>query len=116
MAEWKINGDLPYLEEFPEMYLLSAPYPNAVWSQKLGELPTKAVYPELANFSAPYPNAMWLQKTEELPYKQCFLPLYKPVKEKKAKTKKNTVKIYEHKEFIKTSFIKHENIIISYGF
>lgn len=77
MAEWKISDDLPYLDEFPEMYSISE-YPNYLWKHN-----------------------MWVVSEEnELPYKLCFPLLYPPRKEKKPKYKTFQIVLYDYFETI----------------
>lgn len=119
MSEWKQKaGELPYLEEFPQMYRLSAPYPNSIWKQKMGELPYKEVFPQMHRIGAPYPVSVWLQKQGELPYRLAFPKMYKVFKERntKAKAVRYVVKLSDYKTKVSVNMITRTRIVMPDGF
>lgn len=104
MATWYIiNGNLPYLNEFPNMpiiddapnlvwrvtngvlpYKLSFPQmhkiddaPTLVWRITNGSLPTKLVFPENYGITD-VPLGIWAIKNGELPYRRNFPPMPGP--------------------------------------
>ena len=104
MATWYItDGDLPYLNEFPDMFSVSdapnslwriiddsLPYklsfpqiyeindaPTLVWRITNGSLPTKLVFPENYGITD-VPLGIWAIKDGELPYRRNFPPMPGP--------------------------------------
>lgn len=75
MATWYIiDGNLPFLEEFPEMKGITD-FPACLWNIKNGNLPYKAAFVEMLGIDDA-PDALWKIVDGNLPYKTVFPQMY----------------------------------------
>lgn len=75
MATWYIiDGDLPFLEEFPQLYPIDDA-PSVLWRIINGELPFKLAFPSMYDVNDA-PLGLWRIKDGDLPYKAMFPKMY----------------------------------------
>ena len=72
MSQWMIkdNGELPYQDDFPELFMLNDG-PNLLWKITENSLPVKTVFPELYTINDG-PNSLWKIKEGAVPFKSLF--------------------------------------------
>lgn len=71
MATWYIiDGDLPFLEEFPQFYQIDDA-PSALWKIIDGDLPFKNSFPQMHTVDDA-PNSLWKIIDGDLPFKSSF--------------------------------------------
>jgi predicted phage tail component-like protein len=76
MATWYItDGDLPFLEEFPQLYLIDDA-PNSLWKIIDGDLPFKSSFPQMHTIDDA-PSVLWKIIDGDLPFKSLFPKMYK---------------------------------------
>lgn len=77
MAAWYIrDGDIPYLNEFPEMISAITDGPNIKWHSKYGNIPYQPAFPDTIKFTDA-PLSMWIMNDGNIPYKSIFPKMYK---------------------------------------
>ncbi len=128
MADWKIiDGNPPYLDDFPTIATKIDEYPNTFWRMADGDMPYKTSYPvmhplddapsslwKIKDGEIPYrnsypklsgitdaPSAFWiLQDGDTAPKKSVYPGLHRPVKERTKKYKKFTILLSSYNETI----------------
>lgn len=76
MATWYIiDGDLPFLEEFPQLYQIDDA-PSALWKIIDGDLPFKYSFPQMHSIDDA-PDSLWKIVDGELPFKSLFPKMYR---------------------------------------
>ena len=76
MYEWKIiDGDLPFLSEFPQMYTVTEPLASFFFIVD-GDLPYRDSYPQMYTVNE-VPNSYWRIIDGDLPYRLGFPKMYK---------------------------------------
>lgn len=75
MATWYIvDGNLPYLEEFPPMPSIDDA-PNSLWKIIDGDLPFKSAFPQMHTIDDA-PLVLWKIIDGDLPFKSLFPKMY----------------------------------------
>lgn len=76
MTTWYIiDGDLPFLEEFPQLYQIDDA-PSALWKIIDGDLPFKYSFPQMHSIDDA-PDSLWKIVDGELPFKSLFPKMYR---------------------------------------
>lgn len=76
MADWKIiDGNLPFLDEFPQMYSIDDA-PLSTWRIRNGNLPYKLLFPTMPSIDDA-PLSIWKIIDGDLPFKSLFPKMYK---------------------------------------
>lgn len=74
--KWKIiDGDLPYLDEFPQMYTVNEPLAS-FWDIIDGALPFRPSFPQMYTVDDA-PVSFWRIKDGNIPYRLAFPKMYK---------------------------------------
>lgn len=104
MATWYIvDGNLPYLEEFPPMPSIDDA-PNSLWKIIDGDLPFKSAFPQMPSIDDA-PDYMWKIIDGELPFKTLFPEMYD------VETRSN---VYLDGQKMKTFFIGDDKVLKIY--
>lgn len=100
MATWYItDGDLPFLEEFPENPERIDDTPNVLWRIIDGDDPFRLMFPDVYTINDA-PNSYWRIIDGDDPFRLQFPPMYKVRKEVpiKLKARKFHVTVYNYKQ------------------